>query len=150
MAKLRMPVERARKMLADRTAAGEAIAAKVELAEKTRGYRDWLALFAAWRKDSIAELKTIYDGSDTATEFQFATDTTERSSPSTTFQYRKVAVRDGIQKLESLIDRLPLALPESEDAAGIKSLHSEIYSRCHTLYAGGDYAEAVEKSFKVV
>jgi uncharacterized protein (TIGR02391 family) len=150
MAKLRMPVERAEKALADRIRAGEDIAAKVELAEATGGYRDWLHVFATWRNGSIAELKAIYEGKETAMEFEFATQTTERSSPSSTFEYRKEAVRDGIKKLESLIDRLPLALPESEDATGMKSLHSEIYSRCHTLYAGGDYAEAVEKGFKVV
>ena len=55
-------------------------------------------------------------------EFEFATETTERSSSLSTFEYRKRAVREGIQKLESLIERLPLALPASEDAAGIKSL----------------------------
>jgi hypothetical protein len=47
-------------------------------------------------------------------EFEFATETTERSSPSSTFEYRKKAARDGIQKLESLIERLPLALPQPE------------------------------------
>jgi len=150
MAKLRMPLERARKMLADRIGAGEDIAAKVEIAERTGGYRDWLDLFATWRNSAIGDLKAIYEEKDTATEFEYASQTTDRSSPSSTFEYRKGAVRDGIRKLGSLIDRLPLALPESEDAAGIKSLHAEIYSRCHTLYAGGDYAEAVEKGFKVV
>jgi len=150
MAKLRMPVERAGKALADRIQAGEDVAMKVELAKKTGGYRDWLHLFAAWRNASIAELKTIYEGKETAMEFEFATETMERSSPSSTFEYRKNAVRDGIQKLESLIERLPLALPQPEDAAGIRSLHPEIYSRCHRLYAGGEYAEAVEKGFKIV
>jgi uncharacterized protein (TIGR02391 family) len=150
MAKLRVPREQVEKVLVERIRAGEDVAAKVELAEATGGYRDWLHLFAAWRTGSIAELKAIYEGKETAMEFEFATETTERSSPSFTFEYRKGAVRDGIKKLESLIDRLPLALPESEDAAGIKSLHPEIYSRCHTLYAGADYAEAVEKGFKVV
>ena len=29
-------------------------------------------------------------------------------------------------------------------------LHSEIYSKCHSLYEKGEYAEAVEKGFKVV
>ena len=150
MAKLRMPVERVRKVLADCILAGEDVAAKVKLAEKTGGYRDWLHLFATWRNNSIAELKAIYEGKETVMEFEFATQTTERSSPSFTFEYRKGAVRRGIQELESLVERLPLALPELEDAAGMKSLHPEIYSRCHTLYAGGDYAEAVEKGFKVV
>jgi uncharacterized protein (TIGR02391 family) len=150
MAKLRIPIERAEKLLADRIRAGEDIAAKIELAEATSGYRDWLHLFGVWRDNSIAELKTIYEGNETAREFEFATETTERSSPSSTFEYRKRAAHDGIQQLERLIGRLTLAIPQSGDSAGIKSLHSEIYSRCHGLYAGGDYAEAVEKGFKVV
>ena len=54
MAKLRMPVERAGKMLADRIRAGEDVAAKVKLAEATGGYRDWLDLFATWRNSAIA------------------------------------------------------------------------------------------------
>jgi uncharacterized protein (TIGR02391 family) len=78
------------------------------------------------------------------------TETTERSSARFTFEYRKTAVRSGIRHLETLIERLPLALPESQDPAGIRSLHPEIYSKCRTLYVGGDYAEAVEKGFKVV
>jgi uncharacterized protein (TIGR02391 family) len=150
MATLRMPVQRAERMLAERIRAGQDIAAKMKVAENTGGYRDWLHLFAAWRNASIAELKTIYEGQHTAMEFEVVTETSERSSSSSTFEYRKRAIRDGIQTLENLRDRLSLALPEAEDAAGIKSLHPEIYSRCHTLYAGGDYAEAVEKGFKVV
>jgi uncharacterized protein (TIGR02391 family) len=150
MAKLRMPVERAGKVLDDCILEGEGVAANVELAEKTGGYRDWLDLFATWRNNSIAQLKAIYEGKEAAMDFEFATQTMERSSPSSTFEYRKGAIRQGIQKLESLVERLSLALPESEDATGMKSLHPEIYSRCHTLYAGGAYAEAVEKAFKVV
>ena len=56
----------------------------------------------------------------------------------------------GVRWLEGLVERLKLALPESEDVTGLKSLHPEIYSRCRGLYTGGDYAEAVEKGFKVV
>jgi uncharacterized protein (TIGR02391 family) len=150
MAKLRVPREQAESVLSKRIRAGEDLAAKIEVAERTGGYRDWLHLFATWRNDTITELKAAYEGKDISLEFEAVTDTTERSSPRFTFDYRKTAVRWGIEKLESLIDRLPLALPESEDVVGIKSLHPEIYSRCRTLYAGGDYAEAVEKSFKVV
>jgi uncharacterized protein (TIGR02391 family) len=36
------------------------------------------------------------------------------------------------------------------EAIAIESLHPEIYSKCRNLYEGGDYAEAVEKSFKLV
>ena len=150
MAKLRVPREQVERVLGERIRAGEDIAAKVEVAEKTWGHRDWLHLFATWRNDTISELKAVYEGKDIALEFEAVTDSTERSSPQFTFEYRKTAVRSGIQKLESLIERLPLALPESQDPAGVKSLHPEIFSKCRTLYAGGDYAEAVEKGFKVV
>jgi hypothetical protein len=74
----------------------------------------------------------------------------EHSSPQSTFEHRESALDMGIRHLDGLIERLELALPESQDVAGIKSLHPEIYTRCRTLYAGGDYAEAVEKGFKVV
>jgi hypothetical protein len=74
----------------------------------------------------------------------------EHSSPQSTFEHRKSALDMGIRHLDGLIERLELALPESQDVAGIKSLHPEIYARCRTLYAGGDYAEALEKGFKVV
>jgi uncharacterized protein (TIGR02391 family) len=150
MAKLRVPREQVEKMLVERIAAGEDLAAKVEIAERTGAYRDWLHLFATWRNETIAKLKAAYAGNDIALEFEAVTDSMERSSPQFTFEYRKTAVRWGIQKIENLVERLQLALPESEDVAGIKSLHPEIYSRCRTLYAGGDYAEAVEKGFKVV
>jgi uncharacterized protein (TIGR02391 family) len=150
MAKLRVPREQVEKMLGEHIRAGETLAANVEIAERTSGYRDWLDLFAAWRNETITALKAAYEGKDIALEFEVFTETTERSSPRFTFEYRKTAIRSGIQKLESLIERLPLALPESQDPAGIKSLHPEIYSRCRTLYVGGDYAEAVEKGFKVV
>lgn len=57
----------------------------------------------------------------------------------------------------SLINRLDL-IPEiltstqSPSAAGsnLSTLHPEIYSKCHTLYENGSYAEAAEKGFKVV
>ncbi len=150
MAKLRMQRERVEKVLAECIREGEDVAAKAEVAEKTGGYRDWLHLFATWRKDTITDLKAAYEGSEIAREFEAVTETMDRSSPQFTFEYRKSAISFGIHKLGSLIERLQLALPESEDVAGIKSLHPEIYSRCRTLYASGDYAEAVEKGFKVV
>jgi PAS domain-containing protein len=125
--------EQVERVLVERIRAGEDLAAKAEVANRTGGYRDWLHLFATWRDDTIAELKAAYEGKDIAQEFG-----------------RQTALRWGIQKLETLIERLQLALPESQDVAGIKSLHPEIYSRCRTLYAGADYAEAVEKGFKIV
>jgi uncharacterized protein (TIGR02391 family) len=150
MAKLRIPRERVEKMLVEHIRAGEDVEAKIKVAEKTRAYRDWLDALEVWRKDTITELKTAYEGKDIALEFEAVTGTTERSSPEFTFEYSKTKVEYGIMKLENLIERLQLALPESEDVAGIKSLRPEILSRCRTLYASGEYAEAVEKSFKVV
>jgi uncharacterized protein (TIGR02391 family) len=150
MAKLRVPREQVEKVLVERIRAGEDVAAKVELAERTGGYSDWLHLFETWRNDTITQLKAAYEGTAIAQEFEFTTERTERSSPSYTFENRKTAVRSGIRQIESLIERLPLALPGSQDPAGIKSLHPEIYSKCRTLYGGGEYAEAVEKGFKVV
>jgi len=150
MAKLLVPREQVETALRERIRAGEDLDAKAALAESTWGFRDWLHLFETWRGDTIAALKGAYEGKDIALEFQFATETTERSSPQYTFEYRKPATRRGIQTLETLIERLPLAISESPDADRIESLHLEILSRCRTLYAGGEYAEAVEKSFKVV
>jgi len=150
MAKLRVPREQVEKALVECIRAGEDLAAKAEIAKKTGGYRDWLHLFATWRDDTIAQLKAAYEGRDIAQEFGFVTDMTERSSPQYTFEYKQTPLRWGIQKLETLIERLQLALPESQEVAGVKSLHPEIYSRCRTLYADGNYAEAVEKGFKVV
>jgi uncharacterized protein (TIGR02391 family) len=150
MAKLRMPRERVEEMLVDRIRAGKGVEAKVEVAERTGGYRDWLHLFAEWRNDTISELKACYEGNEIAGEFEFATETTERSSPQYTFEYRKTSVRWGIQQLDSLVTRLELALSDSQNVYGISSLHPEILSRCRTLYASGEYAEAVEKGFKIV
>jgi uncharacterized protein (TIGR02391 family) len=150
MAKLRMTLERAEKMLAECVRVGEDLNAKAEVAERTGGYGDWLHLFDDWRKNTITELKAVYEGNEIAEEFANVTQTTDRSSPRYTFEYRKSAPSWGIRKLEALMERLQLALPESQDTTGIKSLHPEIYSQCRTLYSGGEYAEAVEKSFKVV
>ncbi len=150
MTKLRLPLERVEKILNECIQKGENVAVRRETAEKARAYRDWLDLFKTWRNDTIAELKAAYEGKEIAFEFEAVTSGADHSTPEFTFEYRKTAVDDGIWKLESLIERLQLALPESEDVAGIKSLHPEIYSRCRTLYSNGEYAEAVEKSFKIV
>jgi len=150
MAKLLVPREQVKKMLVERIRAGQELDAQAEIAEKNWGHRDWLQLFAKWRGDTITALKAAYEGNDMALEFEYATETTERSSPRYTFEYRRPATRLGIEKLETLIERLPLALSESRDVEGIASLHPEIFSRCRGLFASGDYAEAVEKGFKVV
>jgi len=150
MAKLQRPRQSVEKMLVQRIRAGKDLDAKIKLAEKTGAYRDWLHILEVWRNETITELKAAYEGRDIAFEFEAVTHTAEHSSPEFTFDYSKPKVRYGIMQLEGLIERLQLALPESEDVAGIKSLHPEIYSRCRTLYTGGEYAEAVEKGFKVV
>jgi uncharacterized protein (TIGR02391 family) len=55
-----------------------------------------------------------------------------------------------VSHLETLIDRLELAAEPSQDATALESLHPQILSGCRKLYESGDYAEAVEKSFKIV
>jgi len=150
MAIIRMPSERVEKVLAECIRRGKSVAAKAELAERAGGYRHWLDRFANWRNDTTAELKAAYEGNEIAREFEAFTETTERSSPRSTFEYGQSTIQYGIRKLENLIELLPLALPDSPDVAGIASLHPEILSGCLTLYAGGEYAAAVEKSFKIV
>jgi len=68
MVKVRKPREEIRKAIAVRIRAGKDLAAKVDIAERTAGYRDWLALFAAWREDTIAVLDTLYKGKDIGRE----------------------------------------------------------------------------------
>jgi uncharacterized protein (TIGR02391 family) len=150
MAELKMPREEVEKVLGGRIRAGQDVDAKAEVAHATRGYKDWLHLFATWRNATLRALQAVYGGNDIAQEFADATETMEHPSPQTTFEVRKSAVRRGIQQLEDLIRRLELIPSESQDIAGIKSLHPDIYSRCRALYASGQYSEAVEKSFKVV
>ena len=43
-----------------------------------------------------------------------------------------------------------IAATASISSDKLSDLHSEIYSKCHSLYEKGEYAEAVEKGFKVV
>jgi len=150
MAKLQVPREQVKKVLLECIRAGETLNAQIKVAENNFGHRDWLDLFATWRADTITQLKASYEGRNIAQEFEFATERTEGSSPRFTFEKKKEAVQPGIRQLEYLIERLQLTQPQSQDAVGIESLHPEIYSRCHTLYADGSFAEAVEKGFKVV
>jgi hypothetical protein len=85
---------------------------KVEVAERTWGHRDWLDLFATWRNDTITELKAAYGGRDIVLEFEAVTERTKRSSPRFTFEYRKTAVRSGIQHDQSpFYLRLSLTTP---------------------------------------
>jgi uncharacterized protein (TIGR02391 family) len=150
MAKLLRPREEVKKAISGRIEAGNELAAKADVAERTAGYRDWLILFETWRGETIGVLNTFYEGKDVGQEFGYATETSERSSPIYTFPYRKRALQYGVDKLQSLIERLELAVGESPNIISIESLHPEIYAKCRNLYKGGDYAEAVEKSFKLV
>jgi uncharacterized protein (TIGR02391 family) len=150
MAKLIKPREDIRKAIAALVRAGKDLAAKADIAESTGGYDDWLFIFAKWREETAAELNTLYEGRDIAREFAAITETGEHSSPRFTFPYRKNALESGLFWLDRLIGRLELAVGEPADAIAIESLHTEIYTKCRKLYEGGDYAEAVEKSFKLV
>jgi uncharacterized protein (TIGR02391 family) len=137
-------------MLAERIRAGEDVEAKAEIAENHWRHRDWLELFARWRDDTIKALKNAYDGRDIAFEFEAVTERAEHSTARYTFEHRRSATRAGIRVMESLLEALPLALSQEPDVTAIDSLHPEILSRCRGLFEGGDYAEAVEKGFKVV
>jgi uncharacterized protein (TIGR02391 family) len=55
-----------------------------------------------------------------------------------------------VTHLGQLIDRLELAVEPLQDVTALESPHPEILSKCRKLFEGGDYAEAVEKGFKVV
>jgi uncharacterized protein (TIGR02391 family) len=150
MAKLLKPREEVKKAIAARIRAGKDLTAKAEIAESTGGYEDWLFIFAKWREETAGELTTLYEERDIGRDFTAVTGTGEYSSPRFTFPYRKNALESGLSWLDRLIGRLELAVWESPDAIAIESLHPEIYAKCRNLYEGGDYAEAVEKSFKLV
>lgn len=150
MPKLLKPREEAKKAIAACIRAGKDLAAKAEIAESTGGYEDWLFIFAKWREETAAELTTLYEEREIGREFTAVTETGEYTSPRFTFPYRKNALEVGLFWLDRLIGRLELAVAESPDAISIESLHSEINAKCRSLYEGGAYAEAVEKSFKVV
>jgi uncharacterized protein (TIGR02391 family) len=150
MAKLSKPREEVKKAIAACIRAGKDLTAKAEIAESTGGYKDWLFIFAKWREETAAELTKLYEEGDIGRDFTAVTETGEYSSPRFTFPYRKSALESGLSWLDRLIERLALAVGESSDAAAIESLHPDIYSKCRKLYEDGAYAEAVEKSFKLV
>jgi uncharacterized protein (TIGR02391 family) len=151
MAKLLVPQGEAKQALERCVKAGNDLhTAKAAIAEKTMRFGDWLELFAAWRKETIAELGRLYDGRDIADEFEFATRVSEGSSPRYTFPKAKRELEYAIHKLKSLGDGLALAVGTLRDATAIDSLHPDIYSGCRKLYESNDYGEAVEKGFKIV
>jgi uncharacterized protein (TIGR02391 family) len=150
MAKLLKPRGEVKKAIVAHIRAGKDLAAKAEIAESTGGYEDWLFIFAKWREETAAELTTLYEERDIGQEFTAVTMTAEHSSARFTFPPGKRALELGLWWLNRLIGRLELAVGQSPDAVAMESLHPEIYSKCRNLYEGGDYAEAVEKSFKLV
>jgi uncharacterized protein (TIGR02391 family) len=150
MAKLVKPRVEVKKAIATRIRAGNDLMAKAEIAERTGGYADWLFLFDKWREETAAELTTLYDERDIAREFTAVTATADHSSPRFTFPHRRSALELAIFWLDRLIGRLELTVGESSDVVALESLHPEIYAKCRSLYEGGEYAEAVEKSFKLV
>jgi uncharacterized protein (TIGR02391 family) len=150
MAKLLISREEAKKAIEGCIRAGNDLLAKAKIAESAGGHADWIYIFAKWREETAAKLTRLYEGKGIGQEFTIVTETGEYSSPRFTFPYRKRALETGLSWLGSLVDRLQLAVGESQDAVAIESLHPEIYTKCRNLYEGGDYAEAVEKSFKLV
>ncbi len=150
MAKLLKPREEVKQAIAACIQAGKDLTAKAEIVESTGGYEDWLFIFAKWREETATELTTLYEERAIGREFTAVTETAEYSSPRFTFPYRKNALRTGLFWLESQIEKLPLAVGTSLEATAIESLHTAIHSKCRKLYEDGAYAEAVEKSFKLV
>jgi uncharacterized protein (TIGR02391 family) len=150
MAKLRKHRDEVKTAIADLIRAGKGLKAKSEIAERAAGYEDWLFLFAKWREDTVTELNELYKGRKIGQEFTFLTETGDHSTPRYTFPYSKSSLERGLRWLDDLIDKLELVAEESPNASAIESLHPEIYTKCRKLFEGGDYAEAVEKSFKLV
>jgi uncharacterized protein (TIGR02391 family) len=151
MAKLRKPREEVTKAISARIQTGNDLkSTKAELAKKTGRHRDWLDLLTTWRVETIADLDAIYDGAQNGREFSGLTDRSERSTPALTVESSIRGVEMGVWYLQSLIEGLDLAVEETPSPTAIESLHPEILSRCRKLFESGDYAEAVEKSFKVV
>jgi uncharacterized protein (TIGR02391 family) len=150
MAKLLMPRKEVKQALEMCIRAGDDLVTKAEVAERTAGYRDWLELVGAWREETVSALNRLYEGTDIAREFAYMAEATARSSPRYTFPYAKMRLQDGVNQLQSLIERLELAVGTSGDATALESLHPAIYAKCRKLYESGDYAEAVEKGFKIV
>jgi uncharacterized protein (TIGR02391 family) len=150
VAKLLLPQIEVRKALEACIRAGDDLTAKADIAERTARYDDWLQLFGTWKKETKRELNRLYEGSSIGQEFEYSTSTSEHSSPRYTFPHAKTAVEYGIYRLNSLLDGLALAVEESQHSIALASLHNSIYSGCRGLYESGEYAEAVEKSFKIV
>lgn len=150
MAKLLVPRESAKQGLDLCVRGGNDLLAKAKIAEKTARYDDWLDLLDIWREKTVTELDRLYAGGKIGRDFANFTKVTEQSSPRFTFPNAKMSLDVGMYNLQSLVDGLELAVGASSDATALESLHPAINSGCYKLYASKDYAEAVEKSFKIV
>jgi uncharacterized protein (TIGR02391 family) len=150
MATLLRSREEVKKAVANCVRNGTELTTKAELAERAGGYEDWLLLFARWRQETADTLATLYKEADVGREFTAITESGEYSTPRFTMPYRKRALELGLFWLDRLIERIELAVGASHGVIALESLHPEILEKCRSLYAGGDYGEAVEKSFKLV
>jgi hypothetical protein len=119
MVKLRVPREQVENVLTERIRAGEELVGKENVAERAGGYYDWISLFTEWRDQTIAALTAAYDDRRPAIEFEIDTETRERSSSFTTFPYKGKSLRQGIQKLRDLCDRLDLVGEPKELSPGL-------------------------------
>jgi uncharacterized protein (TIGR02391 family) len=64
---------------------------------------------------------------------------------------KKAVLESCIEQLQFLQPPPPAAVAAAEtEHTGLRGVHPDIRSKCEALYAAGAFAEAVEKSFKVV
>jgi uncharacterized protein (TIGR02391 family) len=150
MVKLSKPREVVGKAIAERIDVGKDLIGKSDIAENSGGYEDWIVLLHAWRKETAAELETLYEKRQISREFTAITEWADHSSPRFTFPHAKRSLELGLFWLDRLVERLELAIGDSSGAIAMESLHPEILTKCRNLYDAGAYPEAVEKSFKLV
>jgi hypothetical protein len=119
MVQLLVRREQAMGVLAEQIRAGEKLVEKEKVAVKNAGQRDWIFLYAAWRKHTIAELEAVYEGSEVPMEFADYTESAERLNPVTDFPFKQAALYVALKKLRDLIGRLDLAGEPKEVQSGL-------------------------------
>jgi hypothetical protein len=124
LAILRLTREHVRAVLAECIRSGEELVTQSDLVERTGGYRDWLHLFERCKERTLVELRAVYDGDEIPLEFEAATVTAEHSTPRFTVAYRRATLGSGIWKLQTLRERLPLAVEPSETSPAGPSVRS--------------------------
>jgi uncharacterized protein (TIGR02391 family) len=151
MATLSKPLEEVKRTIDARIRAGIKLdTTQAEIAENNGGHADWLVLFANWREATANDLTALYKDTDVGRMFIAITETGDHTSARVTFPHAKNSLEQGLWELKNIVGRLSLAVGESLDAVAMESLHADVYMKCRSLYEGGEYAEAVEKSFKIV